>query len=217
MRNLVRYISAVLASALRNLDSSQYYDFKSALKCVRALVDFSLMVQYHSHTPDTLAYMERYLQTFNQTKDIFLKFSTAKSTCAEANRQDSDLRELMANQRAKQFRHNTVAERRWQMDQERLDWSNRQAYLIRRENHFNFIRMHYLSHFASNIPCFGSISMYSTEIGELGYTDSIKDPYQRSIKNDTARQILSQYGNQHALGMRLQTMEALSKTEGVIV
>ena len=48
MRNLSRCISAVLASALRNPDSSQYHDFKSTLKCVRALVDFPLMAQYRS-------------------------------------------------------------------------------------------------------------------------------------------------------------------------
>ena len=88
MRNLSRCISAVLASALRNLDSSQHQDFNIALKCVGALVDFSLMTQYRSHTPDTPAYIEGYLQTFHQTKDIFLKFRTSKSTHVEVNRQD---------------------------------------------------------------------------------------------------------------------------------
>jgi len=34
---------------------------------------------------------------------------------------------------------------------------------------------------------------------------------------EAARQILSHYGHQHALGIRLQTIEALSKVEGVIV
>ena len=72
MPNLGRCISAVFASALRNPDSSQYHDFKTALKCVSMLVDFSLMAQYRSNTPDTLSYMESYLQTFHQTKDIVL-------------------------------------------------------------------------------------------------------------------------------------------------
>jgi len=81
MHNLGHCIAAVLASALRNPDSSQYHDFKSALKCVSALVDFSLMAQYRSHTPDTLSYMERYLQTFHRTKDLFLEFRTSKATC----------------------------------------------------------------------------------------------------------------------------------------
>jgi len=86
MRNLGYCISAVLASALRNPDTSQYHNFKSALKCVSALVDFSLMAQYLSHTPDTLVYMERYLQTFHRTKDIFLEYRTWKATRVEANR-----------------------------------------------------------------------------------------------------------------------------------
>ena len=59
--------------------------------------------------------------------------------------------------------------------------------------------------------------MYSTEIGELAHKDQISDGYRRSNMNDAARQILSQYGRQHALGRRLQTIEALSKVKGVIV
>jgi len=214
--NIGRSISAVLVSALRNPDSSQYHDIKSALKCVSALVDLSLMAQYHSYTPDTLVYMERYLQTFHRTKDICIEFCTWKATRAEANHQDRDLRELIANQRANEVRHNTAAKRRRPVDQERLERANQRADQIRREQHFNFIKMHYLSHFAFHVRHFGSISMYSTEIGELAHKEQIKDAYRRSNKNEAARQILSQYGRQHTLGMRLQTVEALLKT-GVIV
>jgi len=89
--------------------------------------------------------------------------------------------------------------------------------LIRRENHFNFIKMHYLTHFASHLRRSGSISMYSTEIGELAHKDQIKDGYRRSNKNESARLILSHSGRQHTVGIRLQTIEALSKVEGVIV
>ena len=156
MRNLGRCILAVLASALRNLDSSQYQNFKSALKCVSGLVDFTLMPQYRSHTPDTLSYMESYLQTFHQTKDIFLEFRTSKATRTQANCQDRDLRELMADQRAKEVcRNRTVANRCRRADQERVERSDRRADLIRRENHFNFIKMHYLTHFASHVRRFG--------------------------------------------------------------
>jgi len=131
-----------MASALRNPQSSQYHYFQSALKCVSALVDFSLRAQYRSHTPDTLVYMERYLQTFRRTKDIFLEFRTSMATRAEANRQDRDLRELMANQRANDACHNTATKRRRQVDQERLERAHQRADLIRCENHFNFIKMH---------------------------------------------------------------------------
>ena len=74
-----------IGSAMRNLDSSQHQDFNIALKCTGVLVDNSLMTQYHSHTLETLAYMERYQQTFHQTKDIFLKFRTSKSIQAKVN------------------------------------------------------------------------------------------------------------------------------------
>jgi len=123
----------------------------------------------------------------------------------------------MADQDAKEVRPRTVANRRRVADQERVERSDQRADLIRRENHFNFIKMHYLSHFASHVPRCGSISMYSTEIGDRAHKDQIKDGYRRSNKNQAARQILSRYGRQHALGIRLQTIEALSKVEGVIV
>ncbi|RPB03037.1 hypothetical protein L873DRAFT_1654530, partial [Choiromyces venosus 120613-1] len=74
MRNLGRCITVVLASALRNPDSSQQQPFKRALQCVCSLIDFSLMAQYRSHTPETLRYMEQYLRTFHETRDIFLEF-----------------------------------------------------------------------------------------------------------------------------------------------
>ena len=75
MRNLGRCISAVLAAPLGNPDSLQHQDFNMTSKCVGALVDFSVMTQYRSHTPDTHAYLKRYLQTFHQTKDIFWSFA----------------------------------------------------------------------------------------------------------------------------------------------
>jgi len=179
MLNLGPCISAVLASALRNPHSSQYHDFTRPLKCVSALVDFSLMAQYWSHTPDTLSYMESYQQTLHRTKDIFLKFCTSKATRTQADRQDWQLRELMANQRAKEIHHRTVANHRRQADQERVKRSDRRAALIRGETHYNFIKMHYLTHFVSHVRRFGSISMYSTEIGQLAHKDPIKHGYCR--------------------------------------
>ena len=69
--------------------------------------------------------------------------------------------------------------------------------------------MHYLTYFAFHVLHFGSISMYSTEIGELVSKDEIKDAYCRSTKNEAPQQSLSYYGGQHALGIRFQTIEAL--------
>jgi len=164
----------VLTFELQNPESSQYHDFISALSCVSPLVDFSLIGQYWSHTPDTLSYIESYLPTFHRTKDIFLEFCTLKATCTRADRQDRELKQLMAEPYAKEVHHRTVANSCRQADQERVEKrSNQLADLIWRENHFNFSKMHYLTHFASNVQLFGSILMYSTEMGELAYKDQI--------------------------------------------
>jgi len=81
----------------------------------------------------------------------------------------------MADQRAKEVHHTTVVNRRRQADQEMVERSDGQVDLIWRENHFNFIKMDSLTHFASHVRCFGSVSMYSTQIGELAHKDQIKD------------------------------------------
>ena len=79
MQNLGRCISSVFASSMRNPDGSQQLPFKRALQSVCSVIDFSLMAQYRSHTPETLEYMETSLRTFHRTKDIFLEFRTTKA------------------------------------------------------------------------------------------------------------------------------------------
>ena len=64
---------------------------------------------------------------------------------------------------------------------------------------------------------FGSVLMYPTEMGELAHMELIKEGYRRSNNKNAARQILSYYGRKHALGMRLQTIEALQKAENAFV
>ena len=92
----------------------------------------------------------------------------------------------MANQIAQEAHHISAAQRRRQADQNRLERVNRRADLIQQENHFNFIKMHYLSHFVSHVRRFGSILMYSTEMGELAHKEQIKEGYRRSNKNNAA-------------------------------
>src|SRR5437868_7004559 len=125
----------------------------SSLSQIRdsALIDFSLMAQYQSHTPETLSYMKEYLRTFHQTKDVFLEFRTSKATRAGANRHDRELREIMATQRANALPINCAAQRRRHADQEKRQRNASSADFIQRENHFNFIKMHYLSHFESHV------------------------------------------------------------------
>ena len=72
----------------------------------------------------------------------------------------------MANQIVQEALHISAAQPRRLADQKRLQRVNLRAEFIQRENHFNFIKMHYISHFVSHLRHFVSILMYSTEMGE---------------------------------------------------
>jgi len=134
----------------------------------------------------------------------------------EANREDRELREPIANECAHEIRRTSAAKRRRHADAESLQPVNQRADLIRRENPFHFITTHYLSHLSSHLRRFGSILLYSTEIGELAHKDQITEGYRRSNKNEAARQILLHSGRQHALGIRLPTLDVLLKAENVV-
>ena len=111
--------------------------------------------------------METYLRTFHRTKDIFLDFRTTKAICAQAERQDRELRELIANADRTAGAAGSTPNRPQRMDEAQIERANQWAELIPRENHLNFIKMHYLNHFLQHVRRFGSVPMYSTDIGEL--------------------------------------------------
>jgi len=66
--------------------SWQVISFKHPLDCVRALVDFNMMTQDRSHTPETIAYMQEYLDWFHRMKDIFLGYRVSKRTRAKVDK-----------------------------------------------------------------------------------------------------------------------------------
>jgi len=186
IRNLGRCILGVLAVALHQPQSSQVIPFKHALRCVRALVDFTMMAQYRSHTSDTIAYMEHYLNQFDRMKGIFLEFGVTKRTLAKVDEQGRAIR----HQRT-QMSHLVAPCKRCRMrDDDREEEHERRMDLIYRESHSNFIKIHLLSHFSDHIRQFGNIPMYSTEFGELAQKEQIKNRWRRSNTNDAVRRIV---------------------------
>ena len=205
MRNLGRCILGVLAVALRQPGGAQVIPFKRALGCVRALVDFNMMAQYRSHTSDTIAYMEDYLDQFHKLKDIFLEFRVTKRTQDKVDKQRKEIR----RQRALVIERVAPSLRRPMRNDNRQEENDHGLDLLRSESHFNFIKMHLLRHFCDHLRQFGNIPMYSTEIGELAHKTQIKDGWRQSNKNDAARQMVHSYRGQHAIRMRLLKLESL--------
>jgi len=203
MRNLGRCILGGLAVALRQPGGAQAIPFKRALGCIRALVDFNMMAQYRSHTPDTIAYMEEYLDQFHRMKDIFLEFRVTKRTQAKVDKQRKEIR----RQRTLMPERVATSPRRCMPDDDRDEEDELPMDMIHGKSHFNFIKMHLLSHFCDHIRQFGNIPIYSTEIGELAHQTQINEVWRQSNKNDAVCQIIHSYGRQHSIRMRLLNLQ----------
>ncbi|KAH8145068.1 uncharacterized protein LAJ45_10191 [Morchella importuna] len=186
MRNLGRVVLGALAAALRNPGVAVRGDFAKALKCVRGLIDFHLMAQYGSHTTSTLNYMESYLEDFHKHKDIFLEFRAYKRTVKDAR-----------------DRTKAVKTSGSQSAQRGLE----EIREIRERSHFNFIKLHVLTHYREHVERFGSIPQYSTDISELAHVRQIKEAYGASNKVDAATQILDYGGRRLALEIRMLNLK----------
>jgi len=195
MRKHERCHLAVLAVALRQSDSGQVRPFKHTLDCVRALVHFTMMAQYQSHTPETIAYMEEHLDWFHRMKDILLQFQVSQQTGAKFDEQRKEIQHHRAQRTKRVPRCNRPLEDEGDEENDlRMD-------MIHTESQFNFVQMHLLSHFSNHwhIRQFGNIPQYFTEFRELAHKEQIKDGWRRSNKHDVMRQILHSYRRRHAI------------------
>jgi len=148
--------------------------------------------------------MEEYLDQFHRMKDIFFEFPMTKRTQANVDKQRKEIRRQRAvmDERVATSQQRRMRDDHDEDDELRMD-------MIHGESHFNFIKMHLLSHFCDHIRQFGNIPMYSTEIRELAHKTQIKEGWHQSTKNNAARQIMHSYDHQHAIRMRLLNLQSL--------
>ena len=76
--------------------------------------------------------------------------------------------------------------------------------------HFNFPKMHMMSHFATQIHQYGQLPQYSTEIGKALHKP-LKDAYRQTNHIEATPQILKIYARTHAFAMKELNLQALSK------
>jgi len=209
MRNLGRCILEILTVALHQPGCAQVIPIKCALRCVRALVVFNMMVQYRSHMSDTIAYTEDYLDRFHKLKGIFLEFRVTKRTQDKLDKQRKKIRRqrrLVIEPVAQSLPRSMRNDNRQEEKDLCLD-------LVSGESHYNFIKMPLLRQFCDHIRQFGNIPMYATEIGDLTHKTHIQDGWRQSNKNDAARYIVHSYGRQHAIRMPALNLESLTGHE----
>jgi hypothetical protein len=220
MRNFGKVILGTFTAALRrNADQKhatpfQIQEFNKAIRCVRSITDFYLMTQYDSHTDQTISYLQEYLRTFHETKNVFLRFRAgkkAKRAAAEAHKNllheqtesQASAQNLTASEKAK-IRQGNSFERQELVDE-----------ILKDGAHYNFPKIHLISHYAEQIPKFGGLGQYSTEISETMHKP-FKDAYCRSNRVNATSQIISTYTRDHTFAMRDLTIQTWmrERTEG---
>jgi len=135
MRNLGGCLLGVLSVALRQPDSTQVQPFRRALTCVRSLLDFTMMTQYRSHTPETISYMEEYMTQFHERQDIIFEFRICKRTQVKAD----ELRKELHHQRAQMREPVPLSQRRRICDDDREEENDQPMQLIHSESNFKFV------------------------------------------------------------------------------
>ncbi|KAF8473800.1 hypothetical protein BDZ91DRAFT_845281 [Kalaharituber pfeilii] len=214
MRCIGKVVLGAFAAALRRtanqprLTGGQKQDFDKAISCIRYLTDFMLMAQYRSHTASTIAYMEKYLRKFHEHKDVFLACRAGKEARNEAGKAKQQL--ASDHRLAEASERHTVAQRERLRKEHQLERQLLVEDLLGEEADFNFPKIHMLSHYADQIPRYGSLPQYSTEICET-YHKLMKDAYNRSNRVDAMSQIVQIYTRDHGFAMRDKNLEAWSK------
>jgi hypothetical protein len=210
MRTFSRIILVCLSVALDRPAAHERDSFKKALRCVSALVDFSLLVSYQSHDEETIGYLENYLHDFHDNKDIFLKYRASKDVVKTAQNAMKDT--LASFNEQDQAQGSLTAKRkRAQANTNRAIAEDERNSILLDLSHFNFPKLHLLSHFSHCIRRFGSLPMWSTESTERAHKEQIKRGYQASNHGITYEaQIISHYLRTQTLQMRELNLKSLA-------
>jgi len=208
MRNLLRFLLGVFTAALsRTTDAdpiaSRHKPFcHKAILCVRYITDYILISQYPLHSPRTIQSMKDYLEDFHKHKEVCLRFRATKSVKNAAKQASKGLREehqrLLASD---DLRQQTPAKRQKLQQELRLETEELVHDFLTTGAHYNFPKMHLISHFADQITRYGSLPQYSTEICKASHKP-LKDAYCRSNHINAMPQIIRTYTWAYSFAMR---------------
>jgi len=209
-RNFAKVILGTFAAALRRNTNQarptggQLQEFNKAILCIRSITDFYLMTPYPSHTDQTVSYLQQYLWEFYETKDVFLRFRAgkkAKKAAAEAHKN------ILKEQSQASIADLTTSAKLKMRQENRLERQEVLGEVLREGAHYNFTKIHLISHYAEQIPKFGALGQYSTDISESMHK-GFKDAYRRSNKVNATSQIITTYTRDHTFTMKDLTISA---------
>ena len=217
MRNFGKVILGTFTSALRRKNgqpppnANQLQEYNKAISCVRNLSDFYLMTKYSSHTDMTISYLQEYLRVFHETKDVFLHYRAGKKTKRLAAEAHKSLLEEQTLQAAEQVL--TTSERARLRQENACEFRELIDDILTEGGHYNFPKMHLISHYAVQITTFVALNQYSTDICEPMHK-GLKDAFRRSNQVNALDQIITTYTRDHTFAMKDLTIAAWNRIRG---
>ncbi|KAF8431495.1 hypothetical protein BGX38DRAFT_1146612 [Terfezia claveryi] len=146
--------------------------------------------------------MRDYLEDFHKHKEVFLRFRATKSTKAAVKVASKDLRvEHHCLLVSDELRPATPSKQRKLQQELQLETEELVNETLTSSAHYNFLKMHLISHFVEQIAKYGSLPQYSTEICEASHKP-LRDAYCRSNHINALPQILRSYTRAHHFAMR---------------
>jgi hypothetical protein len=151
MKEMSRYLLAVVIQSLQGRSSAQRPIFNCAIVCTRALLEFYMYARSDSHDDATLSYNEDALHRFHIFKDVFLLGRAGKKAKAKANALGT---ELVKKRKVDKETHAET----WTTSKMRREMNAWQDYISHEivvskefDTNFNFPKIHLMSHWVEQI------------------------------------------------------------------
>ncbi|KAL0632412.1 hypothetical protein Q9L58_008698 [Maublancomyces gigas] len=161
MHNFMHIVLPALASALHNPPPARCLPFQEAHRCVGALVRWALMADYPSHSEETLNYLKQYLRQFHYTKHVFRIYRAGKAADNSANVIRHSLKDEQATE-SQAVRNSNPFKRQRVYDVQKNEIRLAMADVLFELSHFNFPKMHLITHFSEHVWNYAIIPLYST-------------------------------------------------------
>ena len=190
---MMKFLLAITGPLLTERIKSVRCEEAKALECVRSLCELHLVLGQWSHSEYTLGLVQEMIQKFYKSKSAF----------RDQRVTDAGKRKFDALWDCKL---NKARERGWA--QARID---REYEQLRAEvYHFQFPKMHLLSHISESIRWMGSPDNFSTDVSEVLHVEMVKESYRSTNRVNFKEQMLWYNDRYTGLAYMIQTLEYLA-------
>jgi len=193
MRTMMKFLLAITGPLLTEGLKTARCEQATAVECVRSLCELHLVVGQWSHSEDTLVLLQEKLQDFYRSKSVF---RDQRATAARNKKFNA-----LWDRRLKEARERGWAQARIDREYEKL---RVEVY------HFQFPKMHLLSHISDSIRRMGSPDNFSTDVSELLHVEMVKEAYRSTNRVDFEKQMLWYNDRYTGLAYMIQTLEYLA-------